>query len=244
MREKRIAIFLRLMMILFLFGSMNLVGAQAKSKAKSGEGLKKGWTKEKREGQKSETPPGWEKGLKKGWEKLTPPGWNKKNKKEKKEWQKKLARVKKQIKTKAKKKKWNAENCERASIALEFAVRRGMPASQAGNVIGECIGKGLTGEEILLVGIVLSEGVDKGTNFETMGSRVVEKIRAGYKGKKLAREIRFMIDTDYKTRKEVKEKKLEKLLHKEEFKHDKKEEKLERPVSKDSGGGGRGRGGK
>ncbi len=249
MQKGKIVIFFRLSIALLLLNSMQLVSAQAKSKAKDNQGKHKGWTEGKREGQKSETPPGWGKGLKKGWEKETPPGWNKWDKKARKRWQKRLVKAKKQIEVKAKKKEWNLENRERAAIALEFAVRRGVPVSHVGNVVEECIGNGLSGEDTLLVGIVLSEGVDKGTNFKTMGSQVVKKIRAGYKGKKLANEIRVMIQTRHRARMEAKEKKMEKLLYKEKIKQEEKEEKFERPESQGSSdapggrsGGGRGKG--
>ncbi|MCK5534620.1 hypothetical protein KAI68_05845, partial [bacterium] len=198
MQKGKIVIFFRLSIALLLLNSMQLVSAQAKSKAKDNQGKHKGWTEGKREGQKSETPPGWGKGLKKGWEKETPPGWNKWDKKARKRWQKRLVKAKKQIEVKAKKKEWNLENRERAAIALEFAARKGVPIGHARNVVEECIGQGLKGEETLRVGKALSEGVGKGENFQTLGNRVVQKIRAGYKGERLTNEIHNMIQTRYR----------------------------------------------
>ncbi|MCK4533493.1 hypothetical protein KAU39_06860 [bacterium] len=246
MQKVKIAVFFRLSIALLLLNSMQLVSAQAKSKAKDNQGEHKGWTEGKRKGQKSETPPGWKKGLKKGWENETPPGWNKWNKETREKWQKDLTKAKKKIKTQAKKKEWNLENREKAGIALEFAVRKGVPVRDAENVIQECIGQGLKGEETLRVGKALSEGVGKGENFQTLGTQIKKRIKAGDRGERLTNGIHNMIQTRHRARMEAKEKKTEKLLNKEEFKREKKEEKFEMPGNKGtgggSGGGGRGRG--
>lgn len=229
MYRRMINVVLFLISSLFMLCSTNLVYSQANPQ---GKGEHKGWSEGKRAGQKSETPPGWKKGLKKGWETSTPPGWNKWDKKEKKRWKKDLARAKKEINARAKKKGWGVEDKEKAIIALEFTVRRGVPVKHAKKVIRECIGHGLKGEDTLRVGVTLSEGVDKGVNFETLGSKVVKKLKAGYRGEKLAKEIYFEIEKRYKAKMEAQEKKVGKPVGRDKPKPGKKEEKLEKREKK------------
>lgn len=123
----RTSIISLLTIILFLLCPTNLVYSQANLQGKGGKGEHEGWTKGERVGQKSEKPADWEK----GWEKLTPPGWDNWSKKGKKKWEKDLARAKKKIKARAEKKGWGAKDKEKATIALEFAARRGVPVGHA-----------------------------------------------------------------------------------------------------------------
>ena len=172
---------------------------QSGKKRRGGAGKHRGWDKEKKAGRKKGTPPGWKKGLKKGWRNSTPPGWNKLDKKAKKKWKKDLAAAKKGIKTRARRRGWGAKDREKAAMALEFAARKGVPPGQAGKIIGNCVESGLNGEETLRVGVAISERAGKGQDFETLGSQITEKLKAGYRGEKLAEEINA-IETRHKAK--------------------------------------------
>ncbi len=222
---------------LLLICSTKLVYAQSNPQSKGGKGEHKGWTKGKRIGQKSETPPGWKKGLKKGWKKSTPPGWDNWNKKTRKGWKKNLSKAKKEINAKAKRKGWGAKDREKAVIALEFAARRGVPVGHAGEVVAKCIVHGLTGEDTLRVGVTLSDGVSKGVNFKTLGSQVVEKLKAGYKGEKLANEIHTIIETRHKAKIKAQENKVGKPVKPKPEKRKRKSEKSEKKIRKSEGRG-------
>ena len=217
--------------------------AQAEMKNKGGTGNIKDSPGEKGGvGQTSKTPPGWSKGLKKGWEKSTPPGWDKWSKKTRKKWKSNLAKTKKRINARAKKKGWDAKERERASVAIEFAARKGVPIYHVRIIANKCLRHGLKSEEVLGVAIALSKGVSKGINFKTLGIQVVAKLKAGYKGQRLANEIHAMIESRYKAKMKAQEEKVGKPTGREKpkSKNDKEktpkvsEQKKERPGNEKS----------
>lgn len=249
MRTRTLSIISTSIVVLLLLCSVEPAYAQASTRAKDGRGEHKGSSEGKkvaqiemkdkggtgniqdgsgekgRVGQTSKTPSGWSKGLKKGWEKSTPPGWDKWSKKTRKTWQGNLARAKKRIYAKAKKKGWNAKERERVSVAIEFAARKGVPISQVRIIANKCLRHGLKSEEVLSVAIALSGGVSKGINFETLGVQVVAKLKAGYKGKRLANEIHVMIDNRYKAKMKAQEEKVGKHVGREKPKSNNDKEK-------------------
>lgn len=79
------------------------------------------------------------------------------------------------------------------------------------------------------VAVTLSEGVGKGVNFETLGRQIVEKLKAGYRGEKLANEIHTMIEKRYKAKMEAQEKKIGKPVGRKKPKPAKEKQKLKIP---------------
>lgn len=147
----------------------------------------------KKTGQLEGRPRGWSKGKKEGWESELPPGWKNWDDAKRQQWKHGLDRAKNAVRR-------HTEARLNASLrALEMAARKGVPLQEAENMAKTGLERGL--------GPI---------DFDLLGKFVVERVRAGVKGKGLSKAIHEELNLRQRERERLREKMSERVKQRHE----------------------------
>ena len=150
--------------------------AQKSKGKKHGKDKDKKWmpsdlTEEEKAEWKDGVPPGWSKGKKTGWgDHDVPPGWSKWKKKDKKKWEKDLAKARKRARKWAEKRSrkygWSKDREESEAdsfyISVDRTARAGVPVEDVEGLVERAIKRDMSAEDIERLTRAVARGVGKG----------------------------------------------------------------------------------